>query len=93
MNNHENQRLLSGRGPRVRWPQLLLIGVLGTSLAILAFFFFVFALIVGVIAVTVIGIRVWWVLRKLRARAKAAAPLKGEYTVVEHTPVAERLER
>ena len=93
MNQHQNPRLLSGLSRRARWPQLVLLAIVGTAVAIAAFFFFIFALIVGAIALTAIGIRVWWVMRKLRARARDAAPLKGEYTVVERAPIAERIER
>ena len=75
------------------WAQRLLIGALGVGLAIAAFFFLVFALIAGAIVVTVVGIRLWWVMRKLRAEARNTAALEGEYTVVERAGGAERLER
>jgi hypothetical protein len=41
----------------------------------------------------VIGIRLWWVMRKLRAEARNTVALEGEYTVIERAGTAERLER
>ena len=75
------------------WPQRLLIAALGMGLAIAAFFFLVFALVAGAIVATVLGIRFWWVMRKLRAQAENTAALEGEYTVIERDGSVERLER
>ena len=68
-----------------------MFAVVGVGLAIAAFFFLMFALVAGAIIATAIGIRLWWVMRKLRAQARKTEALEGEYTVVERAP--ERLPR
>ena len=94
MNERQNSHyLLFGPAPRARWPQLVLIAALGVGLTIAALFFFVFALIVAAIAATAIGIRVWWLMRKLRAQARNSEALQGEYTVIHSARTADRLER
>ena len=93
MNERHDPHLLPGPGSPTRWAQRLLIGALGVGLAITAFFFLVFALVAGAIIATVIGIRLWWVMRKLRAQAQNTGALEGEFTVIDRTGTAERLER
>ena len=75
------------------WAQRLLIGALGVGLVVAAAFFLVFALIAGAIVAAVVGIRLWWVMRKLRAQTKNTEALEGEFTVVERAGTAERLKR
>jgi predicted lipid-binding transport protein (Tim44 family) len=55
---------------------------LGLALAVAAFFFLTVALVVGTVLAAVIAVRVWWVLRRVRAQREAAAALEGEYSVV-----------
>ena len=93
MNERHDPHLLPGPGSRTPWTQRLLIGALGVGLAITAFFFLVFALVAGAIIATVIGIRLWWVMRKLRAQTQNTGALEGEFTVIERAGTAERLER
>ena len=93
MNERHDPHLLPGQGSRMRWAQRLLIGALGVALAIAAFFFLVFALIAGAIIATIVGLRLWWVMRKLRAQAQNTGALEGEFTVIERAGSAERLER
>jgi len=93
MNERYDPHLLPGQGSRTPWVQRLLVAALGIGLAITAFFFLVFALIAGAIIATVVGIRLWWVMRKLREQAKNTAALEGEFTVVERGSTSERLER
>ena len=93
MNERQDAHLLPGQGSPPRWAQRLLIAALGVGLVTAAVFFLVFALIAGAIIATVVGIRVWWVMRKLRAQAKNTAALEGEFTVIERAGTAERLER
>lgn len=93
MNEHSDRNLLSGPAPATRWIQRVLLAAIGIGLAIAAFFFLVFALVAGALIATVVGLRFWWVMRKLRAKARNAEALDGEYTVIERTPIAERLER
>ncbi|HYC46665.1 MAG TPA: hypothetical protein VED01_14425 [Burkholderiales bacterium] len=93
MNERHDPHSLPGHAPLLRWSQRVLIAAVGAALAIAAFFFLVFALIAGAIVVSAIGLRLWWVMRKLRAEARNTAALEGEYTVVERAGTAERLER
>ena len=72
------------------WLQRALITVAALSLAVVAFFFITIALIAAAFIALVVGIRWWWALRHLRAQVKAAQPIDGEYTVIEHAPRIER---
>ena len=92
MNERHDPDLLPGQSSSTPWVQRLLIAALGVGLAIAAVFFLAFALIAGAIVATVIGIRLWWVMRKLRAQTKNTGALEGEYTVIERAGTAERLE-
>ena len=93
MTDYNDTRMLTGQSRGTRWLQRGLLAVLAVGLAITAVFFLVFALIAGTALALVIGIRFWWVMRKLRAHAKATEALEGEYTVIERARTAERLER
>jgi len=90
-------RLLSSpqRGPG-RWfqsgLQRVAIVLIGLTLAVAAFFFLAIALVAAISIALVVGARVWWVMRRLRAKAAASAPLEGEYSVVE-SPQIERAPR
>lgn len=88
MNDFREQRRLTFE-TRGGWLQRVVLALAGVSLAILAFFFITVAVIAAAFIALVIGIRLWWVMRRLRARAKATAALEGEYTVVE-APSIER---
>lgn len=93
MNQRHQLHFFPGHDARMPWPQRLLIATVGVGLVIAAFFFFVFALITGAIVAALFGIRLWWVMRKLRAQAKNTAALEGEYTVVERASPTQRPER
>ena len=93
MNETHEPRVLTGPGRGTRWLQRALHATLAVSLAITAIFFLVFAVIAGAILALALGIRFWWVMRKLRAEAKATEALEGEYTVVDRATTGERLER
>ena len=93
MSERHDPRLLTSPRPRAGWLQRALLAVLAAGLAITAFFFLVVALIAGAFLALAVGIRFWWVLRKLREQAKASAALEGEYTVVERADTGHRLER
>jgi len=87
----------------------ILLGIAAVGLVIVGFFFFTIALIAGALLALVIGVRLWWMLRKLkRAAAEAggidpggagngrsghSAPLDGEYQVVERETSGEKLPR
>jgi uncharacterized membrane protein len=85
------------RGSSLRgggWLQRLLLAVIAVVLLLIAFFFLTVALIVGGFLATAIGLRWWWLTRKLRARAKSSAAIEGEYTVLERAdPGQQRIER
>ena len=52
-----------------------------------AFFFLAIALVAAVSIALIVGLRVWWVMRRVRAQAAASAPLEGEYSVVERSQI------
>jgi hypothetical protein len=92
MSEYNAARLLSSSKRSTNWLQRVLLVAAGLTVAVAAFFFLMFALAAGAVLALAIGIRFWWVTRKLRAQAKNTQALEGEYTIVERTP-AERLER
>jgi hypothetical protein len=66
-----------------RWLQTAVLAVAGITLAFLAFFFIAVALVAGACLALGIAVRWWWLMRRLRAKAKATGPLEGEYAVIE----------
>jgi predicted lipid-binding transport protein (Tim44 family) len=75
------------------WFARILLTLATVALVIVGFFFLTAALIAGAILALVIGVRLWWTLRKLK-RAGAGArggALDGEYQVVERATAGERL--
>ena len=87
MSQTHDQRFLSGTGRSTSWLQRVLFILVGTVFAVAAFFFLAVALAAGAVIALVIGIRWWWVLRGIRARARASEALEGEYSVVERQPI------
>jgi len=65
------------------WVQRALLTLVGAAVLVLAFFFITIALIAGCLLAIGIALRWWWIVRRLRAAQKGAAPLEAEYTV-EH---------
>jgi Flp pilus assembly protein TadB len=92
MQPYDNPRL-PGPGGLGGWLQRALLVVVAVSLAIVATFFLTVALIVGAFIALAIGARFWWTLRKLRKQARATEALEGDYSVIERSDTAERLER
>jgi hypothetical protein len=87
-------RLLEAPRRRTRWLQRAAIVAAGAIFVVSAFFFLAVAVVAGTILAIGVGVRIWWGLRRLRAQAKAAGPLEGEYTIVKGSPVETgRLER
>lgn len=70
----------AGRG----WVQRALLTLVGAAVLVLAFFFITIALIAGSLLAIGVALRWWWIVRRLRAAHRAAAPLEAEYTVLEH---------
>ncbi len=75
------------------WITRLLFTLTTITLVIFGFFFLTVALAVGALVAAVIGVRLWWVIRKLKRAQSAAGPLTGrngasvvdgEYRVIEH---------
>ena len=89
MSDFRDQRLLTFDA-RGSWLQRVFLALAAAGLAIVAFFFITIALIAAAFIALAIAVRWWWVLRRLRAEAKASEALEGEYTVIEN---AERIER
>jgi hypothetical protein len=75
------------QGPRPNWPQRFMLALLGAALVVCGFFFIAVVLVAGSVLAIAIALRWWWIVRRLRAAQKAAAPLEGEYRVLEHDEV------
>ena len=77
------------------WFTRLLLTLTTLALVIVGFFFLTAALVAGALIALVVGVRLWWALRKLkRAQAEAGTDsgvLDGEYEVVQRDSTAERL--
>ena len=77
------------------WFARLLLTLAAVALAIVGFFFLTAALVAGALIALVVGVRLWWTLRKVkRAPAGAATSngaLDGEFKVVERESTAARL--
>ena len=89
MSEFRDQRLLTFQA-RGGWLQRALLALVAAGLAIVAFFFITIALIAAAFIALAIGVRWWWVLRRLRAEAKASEAIEGEYTVIENAGSIER---
>ena len=74
------------------WINRLLLTLTTVTLVIVGFFFLTVALVVGTLIALVIGVRLWWTLRKLKhapgatdtASDVGGGTLDGEYQVIEH---------
>jgi len=66
------------------WLQRVIFLVLAAAIAVLAFFFLTVALIAGAVLASIIAVRWWWIMRKLRPDT-VDQTLEGEYTVIEHS--------
>lgn len=98
-------RVISPQKPS--WLARIFLSLAAISLAVLGFFFITAALIAGALIALVVGVRLWWALRKFKrehgeaySRAQTQnggatggtnAPLDGEYQVVERDSRPERL--
>jgi predicted lipid-binding transport protein (Tim44 family) len=67
------------------WLARVLITAAGLFVAVTAFFFLTVALVVGALVVAIIAVRVWWVMRRIRAQQEASGPLEGDYTIVKES--------
>ncbi len=71
------------------WLTRIAVTLVTLVLVVLGFFFFTVALIAGALVALVVGVRLWWTLRKLK-RAQgtvtadaSATVVEGDYTVIE----------
>lgn len=81
----------------------ILLGIAALGVVIIGFFFLTIALVAGALLALVVGVRLWWTLRKLKREMGGAAPhspgpvepgkdaLDGEYQVVERESNAPKL--
>ena len=90
MNEIDRRQLFDSQPPRGSWLQRVLLITLGAGLVIAAVFFLTLALIAGAFLALAIGVRWWWLLRRLRAQSKASEALEGEYQVVQAPRVETR---
>jgi len=65
------------------WLRAALLTVAGIAILVLAFFFLAIAVVTGAVLASAIGLRWWWLTRRLRQRAQQNSPLEGEYQVIE----------
>ena len=94
MSEFQHARFIEGPRRRGNWLQRILLTVVGLTIFVAAFFFIAIALIAGAFVALGIGVRWWWVSRRLREQARASEALEGEYRVVERTPIENgRVER
>lgn len=92
MSEYQNPRMLAYQGRTGGWLQRILLALLGLVIVVAAFFFLTVAIVAGALLALVVGVRVWWIMRRLRKQAQASAALEGEFTVVERAE-AERHRR
>ena len=82
------------------WITRILLTLTTVTLVVLGFFFLAVALAIGALVALVIGVRLWWTIRKLK-RAQSASDsvtgttgarvVEGEYQVIEHDSSVTRL--
>lgn len=69
------------------WFSRLLMTLTAAALLVVGFFFLTAALLAGALIALVVGVRLWWTLRKARRMATTetagSGTLEGEYVVVE----------
>lgn len=68
--------------PRPAWLVWMIAIPIAVVAAFLAFFFLAFFLIAAALSVLGIGLRLWWLKRKLRRRASGPQVIEGEYRVL-----------
>ena len=82
--NPREPLLLTFSGPR-GWLARVGVTLVGLAVAVAAFFFLTLVLLIGACVATVIAVRWWWALRRIRSEQAASAALEGEYTVLRET--------
>jgi len=60
--------------------------LIAAVIVVLGFFFFAVALVAGALLTAVIGIRLWWRMRKLKQQTNADV-VEGEYRVIDQAEV------
>jgi predicted lipid-binding transport protein (Tim44 family) len=82
------------------WIARILITLTTVALVIVGFFFLTVALVVGALIALVIGVRLWWLIRKIKraqpdstftSGASGEQVVDGEYQVVERESSAQQL--
>lgn len=81
----ESVRVLSGSS----WLHYLIMLPVLIAAVLLAIFFFAAFLALFVLAAISLGLRFWWLRRKLRT-TPGAQTLEGDYVVIEETDIVER---
>jgi hypothetical protein len=81
----ESMRAFSGSS----WLNYLILLPILIVAVLLAIFFFATFLALFVLAAVSIGLRLWWLRRKLR-KAAGTQSLEGDYVVIEKTHIIER---
>ncbi len=79
----------SGSGSGVRWLVYLLFVPVFIIMVVLGIFFFTAFLALFAVVAVGLGLRLWWLRRKLRKSAEAAQGEQGEYVVIEDAEIVE----
>ena len=90
MNERYGPRLLNFKTQGRNWILRAVFLLIAVGVFVLAFFFVTLALAAGAVLALLTLARWWWLTRRLRAALKAAAPLEGDYRIVDRDRVAER---
>ena len=83
MHDGNTQRSLGFEHGGRTWLQRIADTLTAAALAVMAFFFVTIALVAGAVLLGVIAVRWWWLMRRIRAARDAAAPIEGEYRVIQ----------
>ena len=88
MNHQQNPHIRIMTRSRGSLLERIVFFVLGLVILVAAFFFIGIALIAGTVLAAIMLARWWWLARRLR-REQTQTYMEGEYTVIEHTAIAD----
>ena len=83
MSERSGPHLLTFESASRTWLTRALLIASGAIVVAIGVFFITIALVIGSVLALAIAVRWWWFTRRLREARGAAAPLEGEYTILE----------